>query len=268
MTSSDVDSDSWEELLLCESQDSSKVENKDVKNAGWLVPRIEALFSQQRNSWPLFQQGEASLETIQTKTLLDVTTQNSSTEIIVQINTGRIASTHAKTDTKSIAARPCFLCPENMPPEERGIAFEELVILPNPFPVLPLHCTIPDRNTSPSTFGGGRVNRMLQLAQAVGPEMLVFYNGPKCGASAPDHFHFQACSAKEVPLFQEPFFSNLVSQQNCLNTRYTSFGRKMFVFANRDAHRVRANVEATLDAIETDSTHEEPMVNVLRVAQP
>ena len=118
------------------------------------------------------------------------------------MNPARRRSTLANTDAKAIAARACFLCPENMPPEERGVAFEDLVLLPNPFPILPLHCTIADREHRPQQLRG-RIATFLHLAQEIGPDMAALYNGPRCGASAPDHFHLQAARANEIPILAQ-----------------------------------------------------------------
>ena len=82
-----------------------------------LRERIDDLFTQQRETWPMLRNGEAALELLQRKTLKD-----RGDSVIVQVNPARRRSTTANTDAKAIAARACFLCPENMPPEERGAA--------------------------------------------------------------------------------------------------------------------------------------------------
>src|SRR5690349_6409501 len=105
-----------------------------------LRQRIDLLFEQQRATSPMLRDGEAALEHLEKKTLT-----SGGDSIIVQMNPARRRSTQAATDAKSVAARTCFLCPENMPPEERGVAFEDLVLMPNPFPVLPMHSTIAAR---------------------------------------------------------------------------------------------------------------------------
>src|SRR5262249_49647511 len=109
-----------------------------------LRQRIDELFAQQRRTWPALRDGEAALSQLERKTL-----PLGGDSIVVQVNPARRRSTQAITDAKAIAARACFLCPENMPPEERGVAFEDLVLLPNPFPILPFHCTIADRIHQP-----------------------------------------------------------------------------------------------------------------------
>lgn len=162
-----------------------------------LYAQIGHLFAQQRSTWDLFRKGEASLNDVTVKRF-----SHDGYKVIVQANPGRAISTNAKVDAASIAQRPCFLCPGMLPPEERGIAFGSYIILPNPFPILPCHVTIALREHEPQTVAP-RIGDMLALAEALGPEMFVLYNGPKCGASAPDHMHFQACSSSSVPLFDE-----------------------------------------------------------------
>jgi hypothetical protein len=183
---------------------------------------------------------------------------------VLQANPGRRASTHAKVDANTIARRPCFLCPEIMPAEERGIAFGELVILPNPFPILPKHCTIPDRTHTPQQLTG-RIAAMLELAEAIGPDMLVFYNGPRCGASAPDHFHFQACAAANIPLLDEM----PLREDSSVCTIHQSFGRRMLVFADRHAEKVQGWIQQAVVAWRQLSGSgdpvgdAEPMLNLL-----
>jgi hypothetical protein len=242
---------SWDHIL-----------QNDAGNARPLRRRITDLFTQQRANWPALRDGElALLKQLQTKQL-----DSNGDWIIVQVNPARRRSTHAKTDMQSIAARPCFLCPQNMPAEERGVAFEELVILPNPYPVLPLHCTIADREHRPQQLGG-RIDTLLRLAAAMGPELAVFYNGPRCGASAPDHFHFQASLAAPIPVFAQ--LPTLAAERQ--RKAQTSFGRTMLILASPNADDVRADIERAVDSLrlvvrgcpDPAPGDDEPMFNLL-----
>lgn len=221
--------------------------------------RIQLLFEHQREAWPALRDGEAALHELQKKTL----TLNGNS-IVVQANPGRRRSTMAKTDAQSVAARPCFLCPRNMPAEERGVAFEDLVVLPNPFPVLPLHCTIAAVEHRPQLIAG-RIGSFLRLAAAIGPELMALYNGPRCGASAPDHFHFQAVSAGDIPLLNE--LAEL--PRDCLVQAYTSFGRNMLVFVGTDATSVETAIEQSIKALsQLDQSNDEPKFNLMAHSQP
>lgn len=126
-----------------------------------------------------------------------------STKVLAQFNPARIVSTAAKVDAATISKRPCFLCVENLPPEEKAVAFgDRFVVLCNPFPVLADHLVIAAHRHTPQVIEGN-FSAMLDLARELGKDWFVLYNGPRCGASAPDHFHFQACARAGVPLFEE-----------------------------------------------------------------
>jgi hypothetical protein len=131
--------------------------------------------------------GYESLASVQTRTL-----EFDGFEIKVQFNPGRIVSSAAKVDAKSIAERKCFLCPANLPAVQRGVAFgDDYLVLCNPFPIFPEHFTIPHREHTPQRIATSFA-AMIDLAQEMQSRYTIFYNGPKCGASAPDHLHFQA----------------------------------------------------------------------------
>ena len=117
----------------------------------------------------------------------------------VQFNPARIVSSGAKVDAKSIQERKCFLCPANLPAQQKGIPFGgHYQILVNPFPIFPRHLTIPDLNHTPQRIEG-RLEDMMGLARQL-TDFTIFYNGPRCGASAPDHAHFQAGNRGFMPI--------------------------------------------------------------------
>jgi hypothetical protein len=219
-----------------------------------LRKRIDDLFAQQRETWPALRDGEAALAHLQRKTLTD-----GDQSIIVQVNPARRRSTLANTDAKAVAARACFLCPENMPPEERGVAFEDLVVMPNPFPILPLHCTIAAREHRPQKLDG-QIGKFLRLAKAIGPDLAALYNGPRCGASAPDHFHFQAVRENEIPILAQLPSLDTASRI----TPHTTFGRNLLLITGSNADAVAANVERSVNALrQIEVATDEPMLNLL-----
>lgn len=110
-----------------------------------------------------------------------------------QFNPARIVSTGAKMDARTLAERPCFLCRSNRPPEQDILEWGDYEILVNPFPIFPIHLTIPTKRHTPQSIYG-RIEDMCLLAREL-EGLVVFYNGPRCGASAPDHMHFQAAEA-------------------------------------------------------------------------
>lgn len=123
----------------------------------------------------------------------------------VQFNPARIVSSAAKVDPKTIKERKCFLCGANRPEIQEGLPFAgkraEYAVLINPFPIFPKHLTVPDVNHVNQTIEGEweRFEDMLSLAETL-DEFLFFYNGPKCGASAPDHMHFQGGNKGFLPV--------------------------------------------------------------------
>ena len=165
---------------------------------GTLNASVEALIAQQVATWPMLREAVAGLDQVAFK---QFTIKGS--EVFAQFNPARIVSTAAKVDAATIRERPCFLCADNLPPEEKGVAFgDRFVVLCNPFPVLANHLVIAAREHTPQAIAGN-FETMLYLAQDLGEDWFVLYNGPRCGASAPDHFHFQACSRDGVPLFDD-----------------------------------------------------------------
>jgi hypothetical protein len=146
-----------------------------------------ALLHDQQQDWLLLRGNLTALKSVQTRSIAV-----DDFVIRLQFNPARIVSSSAKVDAASIAQRKCFLCPANLPPEQRGLAFaDHYLILCNPFPIFPEHFTIPHRDHRPQRIAAA-FGEMLDLAQAMSPRYTVFYNGPRCGASAPDHLHFQA----------------------------------------------------------------------------
>jgi ATP adenylyltransferase/5',5'''-P-1,P-4-tetraphosphate phosphorylase II len=149
--------------------------------------RALALLDQQKHEWAMLREGAAALDDIQTRTI-----PLNGFNFRLQYNPQRIGSSEAKVDARSVAQRKCFLCPANLPPEQRGVEFgDDYVILCNPYPIFPQHFTIPHKKHLPQRIADA-FGPMLDLARAMHAKYTVFYNGPRCGASAPDHLHFQA----------------------------------------------------------------------------
>jgi len=158
---------------------------------------VEKLFNEQMNGWPLAKQNYAALEQVRSKSFVI-----SGYTFGVQFNPARLVSSAAKVDAASLQSRPCFLCETNRPHEQRGIPFNgRYTILVNPFPIFPRHLTIPMNIHTPQLLADSFVD-MLDLAEAL-TDYVVFYNGADCGASAPDHMHFQAGNKGFLPFEEE-----------------------------------------------------------------
>ena len=152
---------------------------------------ISRFFNRQMEKWADARHRFRDLKHVETHQLSD--------QLKVQWNPARIVSTGAKIDKKTLGDRPCFLCDKNRPKEQLSKQIDErFLLLVNPFPILPVHFTIPARKHQPQSIykNYGEMHRFLSLHS----ELMVFYNGPKCGASAPDHLHFQAGTSGILPL--------------------------------------------------------------------
>ncbi len=156
---------------------------------------VEAFFDQELRDWPDARQRYNELkQNVQTRTLAidDIS-------LMAQWNPARIVSTAANIDKAAIEARPCFLCDENRPPEQHALMIEHhYQVLVNPFPILFRHYTIPTRRHKPQAIWE-HFGTMRHMAWTL-TNSIVFYNGPLCGASCPDHMHLQAGSRGIVPI--------------------------------------------------------------------
>jgi ATP adenylyltransferase/5',5'''-P-1,P-4-tetraphosphate phosphorylase II len=161
-----------------------------------LNKQVALLFHEQVSNWELARVNYNGLKTVRTKTF---TFDN--VQVSVQFNPARIVSSGAKMDARSIAERKCFLCAANLPAEQKCIDAGNYTILVNPFPIFPQHFTIP-RKEHIDQLIKPYFAEMLELAEAL-DEYVVFYNGPRCGASAPDHMHFQAGNREFLPLIAD-----------------------------------------------------------------
>lgn len=159
---------------------------------------VNTLLEEQCVEWQQCGENYAALETVEVRD-----TEVDGYKFKVQFNPKRIQSSAAKVDPKSIQERKCFLCEPNRPAVQRAIPFASksgnaYTILVNPFPIFKKHLTIPSVAHTNQLIEG-KIGDMLELAELLN-DYLIFYNGPKCGASAPDHFHFQAGNKGFLPI--------------------------------------------------------------------
>ncbi len=155
---------------------------------------LQRFFNRQLEKWEAARQRYHDLRSAKTRELAV-----GAYSIQVQWNPARMVSTGAKMDQKTIAERPCFLCEKNRPKEQIKKEVDgQYELLVNPFPILQQHFTIPSLKHQPQRIleSYGEIHKLLEEY----PEMMVFYNGPQCGASAPDHAHFQAGTSGLLPL--------------------------------------------------------------------
>lgn len=222
--------------------------------------KVEELLSSQLVEWPLAKSNFKALEGIRTKEF-----DMGGFTIRVQFNPARIVSSSAKVDEKSIKERKCFLCPANLPSEQRGVPFkEEYQVLVNPFPIFPEHFTIPTfEHVDQLIFD--RYPDMLDLAKQMNRHT-VFYNGPKCGASAPDHAHFQAGNKGFLPIEEE---INKIEREVVLkrgnSTLYAikRYMRNSFLIESDDREAAIELFNKLYSLLELKEGDEEPMMNIL-----
>lgn len=157
---------------------------------------INKLFKEQLEEWGLAAKNYKDLETVRFRYL-----RLGESELGLQFNPGRIQSSSAKVDSKTLAERPCFLCKKNLPKEQEGLLLsEDFTLLLNPFPILRKHFTIVN-NRHVSQRIAPYFKDLLDISAKLGEVYTLFYNGPKCGASAPDHMHFQAGLSEQFPIW-------------------------------------------------------------------
>ena len=160
----------------------------------------KGLIEKQKETWPTLSSSYNSLKFIKKKVILF-----DGFRFEIQFNPGRYNSSSAMVDEKSINDRQCFLCMENLPKEQKGIIINNYILLANPYPIFPEHFTI-----SSLKHKDQRIKKnfedMLMFSKILSKRYTIFYNGPLCGASAPDHLHFQAGSKYTMPLDNEYSF--------------------------------------------------------------
>ncbi|MDR1984771.1 MAG: DUF4922 domain-containing protein [Prevotellaceae bacterium] len=222
----------------------------------------EQLFNQQTQSWQLAAANYAGLKKALTREF-----EIDGIRFIIQFNPERISSSSAKTDAKSISERKCFLCIENIPNEQQGIpVFNDFFILVNPFPIFDKHLTITKLQHINQSIADN-AETMLNLAAAL-TDYVIFYNGPKCGASAPDHLHFQAGNKGFLPVENE-----FAEMKNRLQTyKYKSveisfasdYLRRMITLQSNNKNDLLEIFRKTYGIFAELQPHEtEPMLNII-----
>jgi len=221
------------------------------------------LWSEQVVHWPLANRYYGSLDQVQSREFRLETTR-----VLVQFNPARIASTAAKTDATSIAERPCFLCDHNRPPEQNAVDAGRYWLLVNPFPIFKQHFTIPNKEHIPQRILPVFAD-FLWFTRELN-EFVVFYNGPRCGASAPDHLHFQAGNKGVLPLIDEYFLRSTADAEllkdisDARLLRFRKSLRKVFVIESVTSEAAMILFDELYHSFPA-TEGEEPMMNLLGV---
>ena len=214
-----------------------------------MIDKVKELFTRQVRAWPLLAKGIEGLARAQT-----IPVRIDWYDIFIRHIPHRVASTTASVDRESIAKRPCFLCAGNLPSEEEGLDFnEDFTIYCNPFPILDHHLTIAHREHGLQRIAD-QFGNMLDFAAAL-PGYFVVYNGPECGASAPDHTHFQAGSRALFPIEKDTAGLTGVTVPN--------YGRNVLLFRGRDRSALIDQMDRAIDLLaDVTGKRSEPMVNI------
>ena len=192
----------------------------------------------QLSRWPLACDNFRALKNVKVRDL-----DAGGLTVKLQFNPARIISSAAKLDKADIAKRRCFLCRDNRPAEQSMVKFEgrknkKYHILVNPYPIFPDHLVIASaRHTDQSIWR--RYIDMLDLARKY-DGFTFFYNGPKSGASAPDHHHFQAAPKGLIPLCEDvdrsaESLNYVTSVQDASLYHYRKFTTGVFVIRSETA---------------------------------
>ena len=217
--------------------------------------KVENLFKNQLSEWQLAQDNYKALTTVLIRKIAF-----DGFDVEIQFNPERVRSTMACTDNRKLEKQnSCFLCSQNRPAEQKGIPFDDnLTILCNPYPVFPQHLTIASNIHQPQAIAGN-LPSMLNLAKSL-PDFVVFYNGPKCGASAPMHLHFQAGPKSKFPLYndfhflKEQFGTSLSLSKTIIKDNLRTF----FVLESADFQRLSDDFYNQFGGV-----GEEPDLNIL-----
>ena len=243
----------------------SEAELAPFVSEGGQAGKAHGLLLQQKGVWDLLRTGYDSLQSVRTKAF-----EFDGFQIKVQFNPGRLISTAAKVDATSIRERKCFLCPENLPSAQRGIACEgDYLVLCNPFPIFPEHFTIASLHHTPQLVRDSFAT-FLTLTRELGTRYTVLYNGPKCGASAPDHMHFQAGNRSFLPIageygaVEDPRAARFF-ESDCLRAcSAENYLRHFILFESSDPGLLERAFAALYEVLQDAATAgEEPMLNIL-----
>jgi len=232
---------------------------------GDFASQCHALLIQQKLTWELLRTNYAGLEHVRVRSL-----DFDGFELKLQSNPRRLTSSAAKVDDKSIRERKCFLCPADLPAHQRALPFEDdYLVLCNPFPIFPEHFTIGHRQHVPQLISGS-FSTLLNLSRAMGSRYTVFYNGPRCGASAPDHLHFQAGTRDWMPLerdydaVQSRWGRTLLAQDGLNSCGVFGPLQNFVTLESKDPDELERGFEAFYRACQdTLGTTDEPMLNIL-----
>jgi len=224
----------------------------------------EKLFDAQKKSWPRLANACRDLASLCTKEIIC-----GSYNVHLQYNPNRAVSSGAAVDAESIKKRPCFLCADNLPGEQQGILYrKDYMILCNPAPIFDQHFTIVTLQHQPQEIGSSLAS-LLQMAADLSPGYTVFYNGPACGASAPDHLHFQMIPADALPFLNTLKTLPLVKEIPSVRFyKGDNLDRCVVILESKNREALRERFAHFVKVTQkTVPTNNEPLMNVLCICE-
>lgn len=247
---------------IAKNEKHEQAKKTDAQNDDSVLQRF---FNRQLELWDDARNRYIDLKNVKTR---EITDAESGSLLKIQFNPARAVSTGAKIDAASLAQRPCFLCRQNRPSDQIIKPLSKTMeLLVNPFPILPTHYTLPSLEHQPQLISECYVE-MYHVLETY-PELMVFYNGPKCGASCPDHLHLQAGSTGVVPLQIQ--WARLSRSATTLasfsDDEYISYIDgyvcPLIVMHSRTEKMYRQMFKTVLKALPQKEGETEPMMNVL-----
>jgi hypothetical protein len=232
--------------------------------------RLSAFIKQQCFSWPELRKARESLKESLTKKIFlpDL-------DVHIQHIPHRIKSSSSRVDRESIENRPCFLCPENLYPKQKGLLYKkEWLILNNPFPIFINHLVVSHHRHFPQLIDKVLAT-MISFVGDLDFSFTALYNGPSCGASAPDHLHFQACPDGGIPITGQlaklmhspaPESPLTIVEENKNGRCFTGAvdTRSLFICITKDPELLFTRLGNVISFLkDTPSAPEEPMVNLI-----
>ncbi|MCF8243046.1 MAG: DUF4922 domain-containing protein [Melioribacteraceae bacterium] len=225
--------------------------------------KVELFFRHQLKSFNLLSQNYGKLENVEEKIF-----SFDKYDLKIQFNPERVGSSTAEVDEKTISNRKCFLCPENLYPDQKALKFGEYLFLCNPFPIFKRHFTIPAVQHMPQQFKSN-IDGLLDISRALGEKHVLFYNGPGCGASAPDHFHFQAGDKSSLPLFNmldrminSAELKMTIKETNIISI--TNYAAPFIYFESQERAGLKETIKYVFNSLsQLFNTIDEPGMNVL-----
>jgi hypothetical protein len=228
-------------MLTTESMLSAKIFSrfKTSSNTEQLSTLCHRLLHQQQESWRLLAENYVSFNAVQTRDVDCGTFQ-----VRLQFNPQRITSTGADVAAHTIRNRKCFLCVEYLPELQKGVLYQnKFLILCNPVPIFQQHFTVSSIQHIPQSLENN-LESFLSLAKDLSPDFSIFYNGPKCGASAPDHLHFQVSPANAIPVEHDAVDTNhkniVVQFDQVTVSTINNYGRSVLVIESKNKGKLIA----------------------------